>query len=103
MPNPISVVKQGASFDFKFALDNGGLVTDWTCTITAKQYPDDAATISRVVPADENVLGWTGFLTATETSTLALGLWYLTGTKANATTGELEEGSFRIHISKPWV
>jgi len=32
-----------------------------------------------------------------------LGLWYLTGTKANATTGELEEGSFRIHISKPWV
>jgi hypothetical protein len=101
----IQVIRAGESLPFTFSLD----VDDpdqYICTITARQYPDDAATIDRVVassidPKTGKTI-WTGFLTSTETSTLAVGLWILNANLDDATDVERSCIPVRFHVAPNW-
>lgn len=98
--NQIIRIQQGESLPFKF--DRGGeSIAGWTCTITVKQYPGDTASISRVIPAVG--LEWPGFLTTTETGSLAPGLWFLTASLINLADNTLEEIPVRFGVAKSWT
>jgi hypothetical protein len=97
--NKIKRYQKGSSIDFSF--DREGLtISGWVCTIVVKQYSKDAATISRVITATGEV--WEGFLTATETSALATGLWFLTAVLVNVTDDTVEEKVVRFGIAESW-
>lgn len=98
--NKLIRIQQGESLPFKF--DRGGeSIEGWTCTITAKKYPGDVASINRVIPPVDNA--WPGFLTNNETSALAAGLWFLTASIINLTTDELEEVPVRFGVARSWT
>lgn len=89
-------ITKGESLPFRFDL-GGESVSGWTCAIEVKQYPDDTATISRVVSPDGNK--WVGFLTATETASLTvLGTWMVLGVLTNATDDKADVQTVRFHL-----
>ncbi len=101
MSNIILRKNVGESIDFEF--DRGGLsIQGWVCTITVKKFPDDAALLTRVVPASGD--GWPGFLTTTETTALGEGRFRLIGTLVNAGTDQEEKiaNTTRFNLSNPW-
>lgn len=98
----IERIQQGESLPFKFHRD-GADITGWVCTITAKKYPGDTASINRVVPPDSDGKSWTGFLTNTETSALAPGLWFLTGSLVKLSTNEMEQKPSRFGVAPAWT
>ena len=100
MPS-ILPIRKGESVPFEF--DRGAETIDgWVCTIKVKQYDDDTAAISRAItPADGQ---WTGFLTSTETTTLAAGITYrLFAILTNATTDEAEQVESRFSLTASWA
>ena len=98
--NKIIRIHKGESLPFKF--DRGGEDIDgWTCTITAKQYPGDTASINRVIPAVGKE--WPGFLTSDETGALAPGLWFLTGSLVNLANNEMEQIPVRFGVAPAWT
>ena len=100
----LSIVKQSESYDFTFDLDNPReSKSGWVCTATLREFPDDSPIIDRVIPLNDSTNLWSSFLTTTETDTLAIGLYYLTGTKVKAGTGEEQQDNIRIFISERWV
>jgi hypothetical protein len=107
--NKIVSIQQGESLPFKF--DRGGdSIVNWTCTISWKQFPADAATPTpRIVAPAADGLSWTGFLTNTETDGLAIntagvgGLWWLTATLFNVVTDELEQIPVRFNVTEKWA
>jgi hypothetical protein len=100
--NKIIRIQAGESLPFKF--DRGGeSLSGWTCTITAKQYPGDTATINRVIPLDDSGLAWSGYLTADETSPLAPGLWFLTASLVNLDNNEMEQIPVRFGVAPAWT
>jgi len=95
----IQVIRQGESLPFKF--DRGGASTDgWTCNIQVKEFPASSPIVNRVIPLVDGV--WAGFLTQTETSPLAIGLYYLTALLSNTTTDEEEQVPLRFNASTAW-
>jgi len=102
----LSVIQEGESFEFSFPtkdVDSESPV-GWVCTISLKQYPGDSSAITpRIIALNAAGDAWSGFLTSTETTGLALGLWYLTATFVNATTDELQQDSVRFSLSKKWA
>jgi hypothetical protein len=101
----IQVIRQGESLPFTFDR-SGESLTGWTCTIVAKQFPEDAAAIERVIPLttdDDGNAVWEGFITQTESAALALGLWYLTGKLENTSTDEEETPPVRFQVTKAWA
>lgn len=109
----LTIIQAGESLPFSFDLgDDEEESSLFVCTINVKQIPSDTATVSRVVVlgTDTNDLGqtinaWTGFLTSTETTTIAAvstGTWYLTAALANSSTDEQQEIPVRFSISTKW-
>lgn len=102
MSNEITIISQGESVPFLF--DRGGQsIEDWICTIEVKKLPSDVASITRVItPVDG---AWPGFLTSTETSALALGLFRLNGILTNPTTDEEEQvtQTTRFKVGDNWA
>lgn len=100
--NKIIRIQAGESLPFKF--DRGGEDIDgWVCTITAKQYPGNTAAINRIIPPDAQDKSWSGYLTADETSPLAVGLWFLTGSLVNLSTNEMEQIPVRFGVAPAWT
>lgn len=100
-------VKQGESYTNSFPVDDSFLdittndkLSNYTCNLDAKQYPDDTASISRAITINsDGVFEFT--LTPAETAALDPGLWYLIGTLTK--TGYEYEQTIRINIQKNWV
>ena len=104
--NKLEIIRQGESLDFNFTLnDPTESISNWTCTISVKEKPDDAALISRVVTPNGN--SWPGFLTQTETSALpplAKGAaYYLIALKQNTTIDKEEQETVRFRVTKAWA
>jgi len=102
----ITVIRQGESLPFVFDR-SGESLDDFVCTINVKQFPADAASISRVIevstdPATGDAV-WSGFLTSTETSALNTGLWYITAILVNSTDDEEEAVPVRFQITVAWA
>jgi len=101
--NKLVRIQQGESLPFRFDR-GGGEIEGWVCTIELKQFPDDVDILTgsgRIIdPVD---LGWPGFLTNTETSGLAIGLFYLIASLVNLTSNELEQIPVRVSVSKKWA
>ena len=100
MPNKLERITPGESQPFCFDRD-GATIEGWTCTITAKRFVEDTASINRVVVATDGV--WEGFLTSDETSALAPGLWFLTASMINLTTNEMEQKTVRYDVAPGWT
>jgi len=96
----IDAIRQGESLPFEFDRD-GQDITDYTCLIEVKMFPDDVAIISRVILPEDGK--WTGFLTQTETMDLDVGLYYLTAQLSNVSTDEEEQKPTRFQVAKAWV
>lgn len=99
----ITIIRQGEDLEFVFDLD-GEDITGWIALIEVKLFPDDAAIISRVIPATGNA--WEGFLTSTETAALAVSgasPYYLTGKLTNASTEQERQIPRRFHVTKAWA
>jgi hypothetical protein len=100
MPNKLERITKGESQPFSF--DRGGAsISGWVCTITAKQYASDTAPINRVIAPTGDV--WKGFLTQSETSGLAVGLWFLTASLVNLATDEMEQKTARYDVAPGWT
>lgn len=97
----ITIIRAGESLPFTFDR-SGASINGWTCLIEVKNFPSDTAFISRII-TPLNSSGWTGFLTQTETSALANGLFYLIALLTNITTDEEEQVPVRFQVSTPWV
>lgn len=96
----ISIVRKGESLPFSF--DRGDESIDgWICQIEVKKFPADASSITRTITPTNSV--WSGFLTSTETTALAIGLYRLIGVLTNATTVEEEQISLRFNITASWA
>ena len=95
----VDIVPQGTSYTFSFSL-SGDQASDFTYRLQAKQYPDDTASINRVVSIGNNGTV-TATLTPAETADLDIGLWYLTIEAID--TDEEIHASKRIQISRNWV
>lgn len=96
------IYEPGESIDFKF--DRDGLsINGYSCVISLKQHPDDAAIFSRTVTPTGNT--WVGFLTKTETSSLSPGIYYLIANITNTATDEKEviREQSRFRITKGWT
>ena len=94
----IEVIQQGESLPFLFDR-SGESIDGFVCTITVKQFPKDAPSISRVIPPDIIRKEWPGLLTESETSLLSTGLWILNANLVSSTTDEEEAIPVRFHIS----
>lgn len=100
----IKTIKKGASVPFSFDLD-GASLTDYVCTIVVKQYPDDTASVDRVVASSlqpDGSYAFSGFLTSTETSTLADGMWIINADMVKASTLEQTTKQSRFQVSADW-
>ena len=96
----ITVVRKGESLPFVF--DRGDESIDgWVCLAEVKKFTSDAALISRTITADGET--WPGFLTATETTALAIGLYRLIGVLTNSTTDEEEQVLLRFNVTEAWA
>lgn len=99
----ITQIRNSGSLPFSFGRD-GKSIDGWTATIYVKEFPSDAASITRVLVVDpNNPLVWTGFLTSAEMLTLAPGDWHIYAKLANTTTGEareVTEQTVRFHIGR---
>lgn len=100
--NALIIGQQGESIKFKFDRD-GESINGFVCTITLKQFAEDSSAVTREIPADTTTESFSGFLTASETAGLAIGLWWLTGTLVNATLDLKEQIPRRLNISKKWA
>ena len=103
MANPFAIVRKGESLNFVFDRD-GESIDGWICTISVKTFPADTSAISpRVITPVGRT--WPGFLTSTETDTLAIGDYRLIGLLTNATTNEEEqETEFnRFNVTEAWA
>jgi hypothetical protein len=102
--NKLTIIKQGESLPFSF--DRGeNSISGWTCTISVKEKPADAAILSRVVAPSDGA--WTGFLTQTETAALPVlskgAPYYLIAKLSNTSTDEEEIITARFKISTAWA
>ena len=96
----ITVIRQGESLPFVF--DRGGEdITGYVCTITVKQFPTDASSITRVIEATDGE--WSGFLTQTETAALDIGLWIINAKLVKASTDEEEAIPVRFNVTTTWA
>jgi len=103
----ILAVRQGESLPFSF--DRGeNSIDGFVCTINVKQFPEDVATISRVITPTEGV--WSGLLTSAEIDTLVNiaghNLWWLIAVLTSASTDEEEQiatGSVRFSLVPEWA
>lgn len=96
----IPIVRKGESLPFEF--DRGDESIDgWVCLIEVKKLTADAALISRTITPTGTV--WPGFLTATETAALAVGLYRLIAVLTNATTDEEEQVLLRFNVTDSWA
>jgi len=100
--NALLTKQQGESVNFKFDRD-GDSITGYICTITLKQFAEDTTELTRIIAPDTTTESFSDFLTSTETASLALGTWWLTGTLVNATTDEQEQIPIRINFTKKWA
>ncbi len=96
----IAIVRKGESLDFSFDLD-GESVDGWVCTIQVRKFPGDAASISRVITPTGNV--WSGFLTQTETTALAIGTYRLIAVLTNSSTDEEDQQIIRFNVTDSWA
>ena len=98
--NTLPNIQAGESQPFVF--DRCELpISGWTCTASLKQFPDDPAIFSRVVPPLNNE--WPGIVTTSETNGLAVGLYFLTGKMVNLSTNEQETKTSRFFVTKAWA
>lgn len=95
----IRVIELGESLPFIFDR-SGESIDGFVCTITVKQFPNDAPSISRVIPPDIVRKEWPGFLTETETSSLGTGLWILNAKLVSVTTDQEEAIPVRFHTTR---
>ena len=94
----MQTVRQGQSLPFAFDLD-GDDITGYVCTIEAKQFPADAASVSRVIQPTNSE--WVGLLTSTETAALtSLGEWALIAKITNASTDAEVVKTKRFHLAE---
>lgn len=101
----ITVIRNGESLPFSFNLGTQD-TTGYVCTISVRQYPDEAAEFSRVVEPSEvpatGLFVWSGFLTSTETAGLGVGMWILNASLVNASTGQDSQIPVRFQITPNW-
>lgn len=97
----IQVIKKGESLVFDFDIGDTP-VDNYSCTITAKQYPEDEPSINRTVSIDSSG-SWSGYLTSTETSKLAVGMWILNARIVNSVTNEQVDIPVRFQVSPSWT
>lgn len=100
--NALITGQQAESIKFKFDRD-GESITGFVCTITLKQFAEDSSVVTRIIPPDTADQSFPGFLTSTETTGLAIGLWWLTGTLVNAVSNMQEQIPRRLNITKKWA
>ncbi len=102
MSGPIRFVRKGGSLPFVFDRD-GESVEGWVCTIYVKEFKSDASLITRIIPIDPNKQ-WSGYLTSTETESLAQPTLYrLIAILVNSTTDEEEQVPVRFQLNKAWA
>lgn len=102
--NKLAIIQAGESLKFCFDR-NGADISGWTCTISVKEKPADAAILSRVVTPSSN--SWEGYLTQTETSGLPVlpkgAAYYLIANLSNTATDEKEVVNVRFRVSTAWT
>lgn len=86
----VTQIGQGGDLPFSFDLGED-LLDGRTCTIYVKQHIKDVATISRVIPINEDGTAFDGFLTSAETTTLGVGLWHVFANMPNTSTGQARQ------------
>ena len=99
----IPSIRQGEDLEFVFDLD-GEDISDWICLMEVKQFIDDTAIISRLIPPVGRT--WPGFLTSTETATLPISgrlPLYITGKLTNSTTNQERQVPKRFHVGPAWA
>ncbi len=101
----IKSIRRGESLPFVF--DRAGEdITGFVCTITVKQFPADASSITRVIEPTVDTDGnsvWSGFLTSTETSGLEVGNWNINALLVNDTDDQEEAIPVRFKVTVPWA
>ena len=100
--NKLERIQRGESQPVRFHR-NGDSIDGWTCTMTVKQYPEDTATINRVLDVADDGISWETFLTADETNGLTPGLWFVTGSLVNLSTNEMEQKVVRLDVAPAWT
>ena len=96
----LTVLQKGESLPFEF--DRGDNSIDgWTCTISVKTKPSAAVEFTRVIPPLNGK--WPGFITQSESSALAIGLFYLIALLEDTSTDEQEIITVRFRISTEWA
>jgi len=107
----IRAIAQGQSLDFSFSLPedetgNDVRTTGFTCLMEVKQFPEQDAFISRIIPESADALSWEGFLTSAETAPLpgsSESPYYTLAKITNIATGEqfeISDGSHRFHVTE---
>lgn len=102
MANEQTILRKGASLPFEFDR-SGETIKDWICTIKVKKFPDDVASIDRIIPPARH--SWPGFLTSLETDALSNGGYRIVGLLTNAVTGEEEQivDTVRFNLGQSWA
>lgn len=101
----IRAIAQGQSLKFSFTLpkdENGEAVrtTGFICLMEVKQFPEQEAFISRIIPESADAFSWEGELTSTETAALGSSSkspYYTLAKITNVSTDEQFEISDALH------
>lgn len=98
------IIEAGESYEFSFEREGGKSISGYTCTISLKQHPDDAAILTRVI-TEVSGDSWIGFLTETETTGLSPGLYFLIAVLDNAALDKKEiiREKSRFRVTKAWA
>ncbi len=92
------LVPQNTNEDFQFQLE-GNSLSGFTYIVELKQFPDDAAAISRTVTADaNNIVDVT--LTPAEIASLDVGIWRII--MKSTDTDEALQSVKRIQVTRGW-
>lgn len=94
------IVQSGANFNFCFKIKCGQDPSLYICTIYVKQFPGSTASITRVIALNTKTNTWKGFLTSSETASLALGQQWLTGSMVNSTENKAQIDDVPFQVSQ---
>lgn len=96
----IPIVRKGENLPFEFDRADES-IDGWVCTVEVKKFTSDTALISRVISPTGQA--WISFLSSTDTTALAIGLYRLIAVLTNASTDEEEQIALRFNVTESWA